>query len=566
MDSNDTIAAMRPPAPGPGTQESDEVYLGLRVVKLTDVGKVRTHNEDYVDHHVPEDPLQREKRGVICLVADGMGGHQAGEVASREAVQFVIGQYYGDATHDIGTSLVRAFRAANRLVHEQAQADATKTGMGTTLVGAVVLGQQVFIANVGDSRAYIVGKGGTNQITEDHSWVEEQVRAGMITPEQARVHPQRNLVTRALGSKASVEVDLFEGRIQDGDTLLLCTDGLTNHVRDPEIEVIVQQNQPEEAARLLVELAKERGGTDNITVLLVSARRAPRPVAGAPAGKAARKLPVLPMLAGAAVLLAVAAVVVYLLLIRPEGTALPVATTTTLMSPSVTLASPSVTASAEALETGPVPTATLADSAASPETTSAALVEDTAAPPTSTLAPTITVAQPTPTSPTPTAAVTGSTSAPTPTLAPPTLASPAANEVLQGVTAFKWNYSSSLGTSEAFQVLIWRDGEPAPHDGAAMFWKEPGPRQYVQMIDLDAILVTAKGPGVYRWTVIVVNTESQRRLTAETAGRPFDYPGRPVTATPIIDPCAGFDCQVNCKANLCLRPLLCNQCCGGCVY
>lgn len=558
MGANDTIVATRPAVPGPGRQEHEEAPLEFQVVKLSDVGRVRTHNEDYVDHHVPEDPLQRDQRGVLCLVADGMGGHQAGEVASREAVQFVIGQYYGDATHDVGTSLVRAFKAANRLVHEQAQADTAKAGMGTTLVGAVVLGQQVFVANVGDSRAYIIGKSGTNQITEDHSWVEEQVRAGLITQEQARVHPQRNLVTRALGSKASVEVDLFQGKIEHGDTLLLCTDGLTNHVRDPEIEVIVQQNQLEEAARLLVELAKERGGTDNITVLLVRASKAAEPANTVAARPVARRIPVLPVLAGATVVLAIAAVVVYLLLVKPEAQTTPV--------PSATI--PLLVNSATPVDvstTVPVPTFTLA---ASPEGSTPVRPEGTApasgeagtpSAPTSTLAPTITPVQPTP-SPTETAPADRQTVGATATPAPPTLTGPAANATLQGVTAFSWTYAAGLVQNQAFQVLIWPEGEPTPHNGAAGFWKEPGPTRFEQTVDLDAISATVNGPGTYRWTVVVVNTQTNERLTAETAGRAFTYAGRPV------DQCAGFDCNTFCKANLCLARRRCEQCCGGCVY
>jgi len=127
------------------------------------------------------------------------------------------------------------------------------------------------VANVGDSRAYLVGRKGITRITEDHSWVEEQVQAGMLTPEQARTHPQRNLVTRALGSRPAVEVDLYEGVIADGDCLVLCTDGLTNLVEDREIESAVRANRPEDAAQLLVEMAKERGGYDNVTVLVARA-------------------------------------------------------------------------------------------------------------------------------------------------------------------------------------------------------------------------------------------------------------------------------------------------------
>jgi serine/threonine protein phosphatase PrpC len=251
--------------PAPGTWPP-----GLQVAGLTDTGLVRPHNEDYVGCYVPPDPQQLAGKGSIYLVADGMGGHNAGQVASQGAVEFVVGQYYGDVTHDPRTSLVRAFRVANQRLLAQAQSDPSQAGMGTTLVTAVILGRKVYVANVGDSRAYVVNGKGIVQITEDHSWVAEGERHGQLTPGQARQHPHRNLVTRALGSRPSVDVDLFEGELHAGDMLLLCTDGLTGPVGDREIAAIVRTHPPEEAARLLVARANERGGHDNVSVLIVA--------------------------------------------------------------------------------------------------------------------------------------------------------------------------------------------------------------------------------------------------------------------------------------------------------
>jgi serine/threonine protein phosphatase PrpC len=245
--------------------------LELAIAERSDAGCVRSHNEDYVEHRIPVENRVRARKGILCLVADGMGGHKAGEVASQQAVELIMRHYYGNLSRDVGASLLRALRAANSAIHELAAADPSRAGMGTTLVGLVISGNEVVVANVGDSRAYLVGRKGITRITEDHSWVEEQVQAGMLTPEQARTHPQRNLVTRALGSRPSVEVDLYEGVIADGDILVLCTDGLTNLVEDREIESAVRANSPEDAALLLVELAKERGGPDNVTILVVLA-------------------------------------------------------------------------------------------------------------------------------------------------------------------------------------------------------------------------------------------------------------------------------------------------------
>jgi serine/threonine protein phosphatase PrpC len=246
--------------------------LDLVVATLTDIGRARPRNEDFVEYYVPPDPQQLAHKGSIYLVADGMGGHQAGEVASQRAVELAISNYYNETTDDVGASLVQAFHLANEQIHNQSLSDAAKNGMGTTLVAAVILGRRVYVANVGDSRAYVINEEGIIQITEDHSLVEEQVRAGLLTPEQARRHPQRNLVTRALGSRPSVEVDLFERDFESGDILLLCSDGLTGRVEDPEIAAIVQENHPHEAVRQLIALANERGGNDNITALIVRAQ------------------------------------------------------------------------------------------------------------------------------------------------------------------------------------------------------------------------------------------------------------------------------------------------------
>jgi hypothetical protein len=181
--------------------------------------------------------------------------------------------------------------------------------MGTTLVAAVILGRKVYLANVGDSRAYMVNRAGIDQITVDHSWVEEQMQAGLLTAEQARRHPQRNLVTRALGSRSSVEVDLFEGLMGEQDTLILCSDGLTTHLEDWELEAAVRQHPPQEAAQLLIDTANKRGGGDNITVLIVAGQKkaalAPAPaVAGAPR----RALPLIPIVVAFAAVLVLAGV------------------------------------------------------------------------------------------------------------------------------------------------------------------------------------------------------------------------------------------------------------------
>jgi serine/threonine protein phosphatase PrpC len=261
---------------------SADLDLTLAVGMATDVGSVRELNEDSVHYLVPVDEAARRSKGAIFLVADGMGGHQAGEVASRWAAEQVTYEYYADADNDPGNSLVRALKAANQTLYDQAQADPAKLGMGTTMVAAVVLGRSVYVVNVGDSRAYFINKREIGQITEDHSWVEEQVQAGLMTREQAERHPQRNLITRALGSKPAVEVDLFKGTIQEGDILLLCSDGLSGSLSEQQMAAIARAELPPQAALRLIALAKEQKAEDNISVLIVRAAAAQGQQAGRP--------------------------------------------------------------------------------------------------------------------------------------------------------------------------------------------------------------------------------------------------------------------------------------------
>lgn len=475
--------------------------MNFEVATLSDTGRARPHNEDYVDYWVPQDPHLLDGKGGIYLVADGMGGHQAGEVASKQAIKLAIDQYYSDPNHDVGTSLVRAYKAANRLIYDEAQSDPAKAGMGTTLVAAVIVGRKVYIANVGDSRAYLIGQGGISQITEDHSWVQEQIRAGLLTREQARLHPQRNVVTRALGSKPSVEIDLFEGYLADGDALLLCSDGMSGLVEDWEIEAIVREQSAQDAARSLVAKANERGGADNITVLIVDTRKeAPTVVAAPPAPPERKKTsPSIPLLAGVAAVLVIV-LVAGILLVPPLLKEKAAATATTGIV--ATTASPAASA---LLASAPVP---------SPAPSQVGLEQSATPvlPPTVTLMPTRT---PTPTAtarpkstkvPVPIWTSTASTFPPAQLVAPKEMDA----ESSAGEVVFRWTYPRNLEGEEAFQVLIWKEGS-AEHLGAAEYTT-----QTEQKIDLDAILPARGGPGQYRWSVVVVNTGTGERLSPET--------------------------------------------------
>lgn len=243
--------------------------LRLDVAQLTDVGRKRPHNEDNMAYVIPKDPLVMARKGALFIVADGMGGHAAGEVASEIAVDTVSYSYYQDDSEDVAASLLQAIKRANSLIHQRAAENMLRSGMGTTCVAAVLRGNVAYIANVGDSRAYLVRRGQTKQVSQDHSWVAEQVRAGLLTEDQARSHAQRNVITRCLGTQSEVEVDVFTEALEEGDSLILCTDGLSGLVGDDELRLIVDQYVPQESVYHLVERANENGGPDNITAIVI---------------------------------------------------------------------------------------------------------------------------------------------------------------------------------------------------------------------------------------------------------------------------------------------------------
>jgi PPM family protein phosphatase len=239
---------------------------------VTDVGRVRDGNED--------DFIDQSNRLGLVAVADGMGGHRAGEVASATALEALR------AAVASGQPLRDAIEGANEAVLEKSVSDHELAGMGTTLT-AGMLGSDGYlvVGHVGDSRAYLVRDGELTQITDDHSLVEEMVRGGELTREQAEVHPRRSIITRALGIDPEVEVDEYPIELRAGDRILFCSDGLTTMVRPDEIESILNREQdPKRAAQLLVDAANAAGGEDNITAVIVEAVEIPDDeVAAAPA-------------------------------------------------------------------------------------------------------------------------------------------------------------------------------------------------------------------------------------------------------------------------------------------
>lgn len=230
----------------------------------TDVGVVRSGNEDNF--------LMLADRGIF-IVADGMGGHAAGEVASEMAVRIVaeeLGNYHGLPDDEIATRMHNAVRKANEAIFSRTLTEHDKRGMGTTLTALVLLPHRYLIGQVGDSRAYILRGESLQQITKDHSYVQEQVDAGLLTPEQARVHPYSNVITRCVGAGMEVTPDIYFGKLEDEDLLLLGSDGLTGMLEDEQLRrLLLSDGGPQRAVDQMIAEANRRGGLDNITAIVI---------------------------------------------------------------------------------------------------------------------------------------------------------------------------------------------------------------------------------------------------------------------------------------------------------
>jgi serine/threonine protein phosphatase PrpC len=237
----------------------------------SDVGVVREENQDCLGKF-PEESLDfSTPPGLLFVVADGMGGHRGGRVASQLAVQAMAEKYFmAPANESVAHRLKEAVNAANTRIYEYSLEHPDFNGMGTTCVALVLAGDKACIAHVGDSRIYRISNKKIMQLTEDHSKVAEMERRGILTKEEARLHPERSQLYRALGIRPKMEVDINDGiALRPGDYFVLCSDGLSNMVEDDEINEIVLKHPPQEACDVLVDLANQRGGFDNITVEVV---------------------------------------------------------------------------------------------------------------------------------------------------------------------------------------------------------------------------------------------------------------------------------------------------------
>ncbi len=247
--------------------------LNLDFAGLTDIGRKRAVNEDTLVSVVPQDPQTMREKGALFVVADGMGGHDKGEVASDMAVTVIRETYYQQQESDTLEALRQAVAQANRAICQRNEelfaGEQAPKRMGTTCVAAVIQGDRVYVANAGDSLAYIVRNNEVKQIAQNHSWEATQVREGKMTLEEAKAQGKSNLIYRSLGGTLDLEVYAASEQVQDGDILILCTDGLHNLVSEDEMRSIVQQYGPEESAAHLVARANEGGGPDNITAVVV---------------------------------------------------------------------------------------------------------------------------------------------------------------------------------------------------------------------------------------------------------------------------------------------------------
>lgn len=235
----------------------------------SDKGQIRKINQDSCGSYTASNQLG------FFIVADGMGGHNAGEVASKIATDMFIEK--AKDSNDIQTKenaedfIKEIFKKANDVILYKAAADPSQNGMGTTAVAAIVLKEKIIIGNLGDSRAYIISNDNITQITEDHSYVEQLLKSGSIKAEEAKVHPKRNEITRALGIPFYIQPDIFDYDYKAGDILLLCSDGLDKMIEDSVIlDIVKEENEAEIMCQKLIDAANSAGGLDNVTVLAVA--------------------------------------------------------------------------------------------------------------------------------------------------------------------------------------------------------------------------------------------------------------------------------------------------------
>ena len=244
---------------------------GVELASLTDVGCNRENNEDDYGYWEPEDDASFAVLGRLAIVADGMGGHEGGQIASRMAVETLSEAYAASAEPDSQKRLLNALAEAHQRIQSKAREDSRLSGMGTTCTAFALVNARLHFVHVGDSRLYLLREGKLRSLTRDHTLIARLIEKGVIRPEEAENHPQKHVLTSALGVAEDIEIDFPPEPlpIQAGDVLLICTDGLWGQMNLNEIQHATASQSPKNACRALVQLAKERGGPDNITLQIL---------------------------------------------------------------------------------------------------------------------------------------------------------------------------------------------------------------------------------------------------------------------------------------------------------
>ena len=251
-----------------------KVRTGIEVSCQSDIGCLRQNNEDSFGYWEPEDDRLFQRKGRLAIVADGMGGYEGGQEASRLAVETLVAVYRDFSGDDPQAALIEGLQTAHEQIRQYSFDHPELRGMGTTCTAAAIVQDALYYVHVGDTRLYLIRQGHITKVTRDHSYVGRLVESGIISAEEAENHPQRNILTAALGTNPDLVMDSSRQPepLHPEDVLLICTDGLWGQVRDPEILDMVDNKSAEQAGRRLIDLARERGGPDNITVEILRMR------------------------------------------------------------------------------------------------------------------------------------------------------------------------------------------------------------------------------------------------------------------------------------------------------
>ncbi len=247
----------------------------LEIGVATDVGQVRTENQDHYCVLATDPATEAGRKGTMVVVADGMGGHSGGQVASHTAIDAITETFLKTEKSSLRDILEEAIFAGNRAVREKAQDDAKIRDMGTTCVALLVRGEHVVTAHLGDSRCYMFRGGDAEVVTRDHTYLNQLIDIGLLTPEDAEGHPDKNIITRCVGMSDDLEIEFNHRQLLEGDVFLMCSDGLSNLVRMDEMHQLIGEMAPQEACDRLVAMANDRGGDDNITVAIVRVNTIP---------------------------------------------------------------------------------------------------------------------------------------------------------------------------------------------------------------------------------------------------------------------------------------------------